>query len=296
MPKNGKNDWRSVVQELPAGNFILKLIDWKAALFQKVFFILALLVAGLSYAYFSKLLSPSLKASVPTNNSVDTVAMSAPAANVMGNQNQVQITVGHDSPIINQTMSNSPNSLQVAGNYYAAPAPKQEYNGVLTPADEPDPVNFDAPKDAVKIFLGDLKSYVSGRNFQHYVLMVGTNPVLWLRRTNDGLYFSADLFRENDRSVVKIRDNNWTVNPNNYYVTLTNTSHELLIADKSGILLKCDYLNENAIQIQGHFQFINYPDVTIKADTILIGNQRRIAQGMISADCFVDLWLNMPSP
>ncbi|HZL77880.1 MAG TPA: hypothetical protein VFC17_03435 [Candidatus Limnocylindrales bacterium] len=251
------------------------------------------LFVGISVVIIGGLLTYSLKTSSTQTSTIDGNVANSNTVNISGN-NSGQVAGGNliNQTVINsnnQSMADSPGGMQ-AGRDINIHSAEQQYSGILTPDNEPDPTPFDVPNGAVKIFLGNVRSYSSAMDADHIVLFVRTNKVVWFRRTHNGLYFSADIFRSNERGVAKIRDNRWEVNPNNYYEILTNTPHELKVTDKDGVLLRCRYLNENAVQIEGRFQFSDFPSVVITTNQIFVG--ARPFSSPMFGDNYIDLLLN----
>lgn len=206
---------------------------------------------------------------------------------------KIRVFFKPESPSIqpSQGMVNSPNSMQAGRDININSSGRSEYQGVLTPGNSPDPNStpwgWDIPTNAVKVFLGSIRSASTAMDANHVVIAVKTNHLVWFRRTRDGLYFSADFFRADGRSVAKIRDNRWEVNPNNYF-ELTNTRHQLIVGAKDGLALKCSYLNENAVQIEGRFQFPDFPTIVITTNQVFMG-ERLLKLDMSGINNLVDL-------
>jgi hypothetical protein len=198
---------------------------------------------------------------------------------------------GSSSTPSNQKMVNSPGGMQAGRDININSNLGSENHGILTPGNDPDPgpMATDVPTNAVKVFLGSIRSYSTAMNTNHIVLAVRTNRLVWFRRTRNGLYFSEDIFRGDGRNVAKIRDNQWEVNPNNYF-ELTKDRHEIVVTDREGVALRCRYLNENAVQIEGRFKLPDFPPVVITTNQVFVGGKLQIPK-IVGVDNYIDVEL-----
>ena len=133
--------------------------------------------------------------------------------------------------------------------------PEAQLSGVLMPANEADPFisRTEIPKGALKIFLGPNVMW-SRKVLPFTVLKIGAEDIIWVQWTNNGLFVSANVWREDGRAVAKLINNAFTINPNNYLHIERPDRHELRIFDKvGGLILKVRYVNEWAIAFQGTF-------------------------------------------
>src|SRR5581483_2676063 len=155
-----------------------------------------------------------------------------------------------------------------------------EYAGLLLPDNRPTPDNpcHEIPNDAVAILLGRSAAYASV--FPHTVLRIRGDDVLTMNRLGNQMAISAKVFSTDGRIIAEIRDNEFSINPNNYFRKERPNRHTLRVFDQQNRkVLDVDFINPRAIRFSGIFNYPNRPFVIsetegIGANTICFGNNR----------------------
>lgn len=132
-------------------------------------------------------------------------------------------------------------------------------SGELIPANEDDLPNRcnDIPDDAFKVFMGLSTLWFPGpidATADLHVLEVGRMPVFSLRLTSKGLLVTAKVFGNDGRIIAEVVDNQFRVNPNNYFRIERRDRHELAVYDQYA--RRCLYirmLNPRGVKVLGEF-------------------------------------------
>jgi len=156
--------------------------------------------------------------------------------------------------------------------YDCSPDPDEQIHGLLMPANDPDPPHRckGIPPDACKIFLGGNLSWSIGSK-QVIALRIDGYDMIRLTEGVGGYFLSAELFREDGRPVARIVNNQWQINPNNYFRLDRPDRHELNIYDKNDQrVLRVRYLNETTFVVEGVF---HGPETKVVAtlDELMVG-------------------------
>ncbi|MGD0207680.1 MAG: hypothetical protein ABSC89_08770 [Verrucomicrobiota bacterium] len=215
-------------------------------------------------------------------------------AQVLGQSNS------RDSTLSPQSIIDSPGSLQAgrdiiihANTNLTARDSEAELHGVLMPANEPDPrpAPSSIPHTAVKIFLGNLLSYQTTIDAEHTVMVINGQRLVWMHRTSNGLYVSADLIRADGRIIATLRNNKWEINPN-IYCEPKNDRHEISITDGEGIVFRCRYLNENAVQIEGRFLRPGFAPVLVTSNQVFVDGRpfSSASSAIVAGDNGIDFY------
>ncbi|HVM60660.1 MAG TPA: hypothetical protein VMV72_07305 [Verrucomicrobiae bacterium] len=93
-------------------------------------------------------------------------------------------------------------------------------------------------------------SLLAGKILQPF----GANVAFSLKATNGGLLVSAMFFSLDGRIVSEIRDNNWVLNPNNYFRKNFDRSSLEVIDEFNTPVLQVRYLTLNSFKIGGLFR------------------------------------------
>lgn len=154
-------------------------------------------------------------------------------------------------------------------------------NGIVTPANESDPqfIDYCTPHaNAIKIYFGP-NLYFWDKEQKNYIVSLNDHELIKIKNTPNGLYVDATIFREDGRLVATIIDNQFTVNPNQYFILKSRDQHELRIVGKNGALLfYLRYVNEKAFLLAGTFSVSDGSVITINidgttdSDGVLYGN------------------------
>ncbi len=146
--------------------------------------------------------------------------------------------------------------------------------GLLIPANEPDPPNpcwhMTIPNEALKMFLGNT-NLVWTTGTQAVVLRFGKQEVLSIRRTDKGAAVSAKVFSEDGKVVAQIVDNQFYINPNNFF-RKAGDKHSLVVYDlEAQEVLRVRYLNTLSFKVTGVFYSVGMQRVLISEDVMMVG-------------------------
>lgn len=136
--------------------------------------------------------------------------------------------------------------------------------GHLTPAQYDSPPSACnsgvKPGDAV-LYYGNSAAVTS--IFPHAVLRIRGRDVISLNRDADGaLTINMEILGSDGRAIVEIKDNVFTVNPNNFFSMERPDKSSLIVYDRhKEKVVDIEYLNEAAIRVTG---VIHYADQTVK--------------------------------
>jgi hypothetical protein len=159
-----------------------------------------------------------------------------------------------------------------------------ETGGMLVPARMPNPpvpasCHAPIPDNALRVYLGDSLGYFVGPKIT--VVNIAGQPLLSIEKKDKGMSINARIYSRDKRIVAEIRDNQFQINPNNYFHRERPNKHTLVVYDQEGEeVLNVDYLNPSAVQITGRFFYPNKAPVMIGATSITI------AGNTISQGCF----------
>jgi hypothetical protein len=95
------------------------------------------------------------------------------------------------------------------------PAPAvQEPVGFLSPGNMPTPANPCDPLEPGEfVLLAGSNGFPVSRDNSHVtIVQLGAQPTVWIDYGDQGVYVSADLAREDGRSVATLRNNKFTIN------------------------------------------------------------------------------------
>jgi hypothetical protein len=131
------------------------------------------------------------------------------------------------------------------------------YEGYLYPGNQPAPLKCDLGKDDLAIYLGDDYGFTASR-LPLTVFRGGAHlrPVIKIDRRNDGsISIDADIKSDDQRLIVSIVNNFYTINHNNILkMSRKNDAHDqssLSVTDQYGNeVLFIHYLNSHAFQVK----------------------------------------------
>ena len=128
-------------------------------------------------------------------------------------------------------------------------------SGLLRPASEPTPptpCGSTIPKGALILLLGDSASYTTASH--QTVIKVAGEDLLSIDRKDSGIAITAKIFSADRRIVAKITDNEFAINPSNYFRRERPDHHTLAVFDQQDQrVLYVRYLNASAIKLLGTF-------------------------------------------
>lgn len=154
------------------------------------------------------------------------------------------------------------------------PARIPETSGFLLPGSTRLPEGrAQIPEGAIAIFLGNSLAYTT--SFPHTVIEVGGVPVLVIDKSKEGIAIFAKLFSEDGRIVAELKDNQFYVNPNNYFRIERPNDHALIVYDQRGQqALNVEFLNPFAIKLLGKFYFPHRQPIIIEEEWMSYGGIR----------------------
>lgn len=149
--------------------------------------------------------------------------------------------------------------------------------GLLVPGDRPNlPLPSSCsriqplPPNALRIYLGGNAEISTAEHVT--VLNVRGIEVLALRRTSNGLAINAKTFSEDGKIVAEIIDNQFYVNPNNFFRMDKPDSHSLVVYDgRDRKVLDIKYLNPHSVSILGIFRVPGALPLTIGETELSLG-------------------------
>jgi hypothetical protein len=169
--------------------------------------------------------------------------------------------------------------------------PESDLRGVLTPGNIPIPTQylfkpFEVGPDHKKVdveaqYKGKFRVYLGGdacvfTTFGEVtVLRLNGQDLVKIRRTPEGVSLSATVYREDGRWIAKIEDNEYKVNPNNYFQSpIRQDKSTIAVRDQTGTeVLRASFLNETAFEILGVFMVPGSPPLQVTRDKIISGTK-----------------------
>jgi hypothetical protein len=151
-----------------------------------------------------------------------------------------------------------------------------ELSGLLIPGKLPSPSREkDPPQKGFRVYLGkNVCELTKARDIA--VLKRNGLDLIRLRILPEGVYVSATVIREDGRIVAEIVNNEYSINPNNYFQSPIRTDKSTItVRDKGGnVALKASYLNENSFEILGTFELPGFPPLLVTPDKIELETNR----------------------
>jgi hypothetical protein len=145
-------------------------------------------------------------------------------------------------------------------------------SGWLIPANDPLPEHHcpDIPADAIIIFYGGSVAYTTA--FPFTALRIGEEEFITIKKVKDALSISTKVYSKDHRIVAEIVDNEFHINPNNYFRKTRPDKYTLLVYDQQRrIILNIRYMNTRAIKLLGIFNSPGRPEVVIREKEIRVG-------------------------
>lgn len=155
---------------------------------------------------------------------------------------------------------------------------ESELHGLLLPANDPTPNNpcHEIPDGAMLILLGNSASFAT--RFPHTIIRVKGEDILTLTKKDNELAVSVKIFSRDGRIVAEIRDNEFSINPNNYFRRERPDRHTLIVYDQEDRkVLDVRFINPRTVRFLGIFNHPIRPIVISQtegflANTICLGN------------------------
>jgi len=151
----------------------------------------------------------------------------------------------------------------------------------LIPANKPTPPNAcgTIPPKAIALLLGSSAAYNS--SFPHTVIEVSNQPLLIINKKGDRITISAKFFSRDNRIVGELKDNQFYINPNNYFRIERPDEHSLIVYDQeNNRTIDVEFLNPSAIRLLGRFYLPDRPPIIIEEDSLILGGLK------MSRHCF----------
>ena len=162
-----------------------------------------------------------------------------------------------------------------------------QFHGVLTADDQPTPphpcdemmkrrnempdlppINND---EMVAIHYGNSATFLNKLD-NHVVLNVEGDKLLSITKTPNGVTVSARVFSQDTRIVAEIIDNEFHINPNNYFRIDRPDRHSLTVHDQQGErVLKVDFLNPRTVRVLGIFRHPKTSPIIIDEKSVRAG-------------------------
>ena len=171
---------------------------------------------------------------------------------------------------------------------------ESELHGVLIPAEEPNPphpcdeamrqMSEGKPltPNAVAIHFGNSAALLNEID-KFVVIQVGDEELLSVQEGKDGLSVSAKVFSADSRIVAQIVDNEFHVNPNNYFRISRPDRHSLVVYDQQATeVLNVHFLNPHLVTVLGVFRHPRARLITIRENAVKAGGM------IISGSCSFD--------
>ena len=128
-------------------------------------------------------------------------------------------------------------------------------------------------------FFGNSVAYTS--SFPHTVIEVGNQKLLVINKKGNRITISAKFFSQDNRIVGELKDNQFYINPNNYFRIERPNEHSLIVHDQEGNqAINVEFLNSSAIRLLGRFYLPNRPPIIIDEEWQTFGGIK------MSGNCF----------
>jgi hypothetical protein len=167
--------------------------------------------------------------------------------------------------------------------------------GLLTPDNKPTPKtprNTPIPSNALAVFLGNSLAYNS--SFPHTVIEVGNEPLLVINKQGDIVSITAKFYSKDGKIISELKDNQFFINPSNYYRMERPNEHALVVYDAQGNeTLNIYFLNPKAIKLTGKLYFPSIAPIIITDDRQILGNMQM--SGATFGENKVDIHLQPPN-
>lgn len=164
----------------------------------------------------------------------------------------------------------------------------ERLSGLLIPSNKPDPPLPNScgpdpvPVDALRVYAGSNVGISTSREIT--VLSVKGVDLIDLRRTPNGIAISARTFGEDGKIVAQIVDNQFYVNPSNFFRLDRPNNHSLSVYDVRGTkVVDITYINPHSVVILGVFRVPDAPPVVVNENEIVLGGFR------FTEGCFVNV-------
>lgn len=151
--------------------------------------------------------------------------------------------------------------------------PRPELHGLLIPANDPRPgypLPAEIGDDAVVVFLGDSRLITKGKVTG--IEVMGQKLISVTTGAEGAIAISARVISPANKVVAQITENEFYVNPDNFFRMRRDDWHTLEVVDQVGNqVLYVRYLNPTTIKVLGSFYIPNQPPTIIAEDHFIAG-------------------------
>ncbi len=139
-----------------------------------------------------------------------------------------------------------------------SPVIETEHHGRLEPANDPEPP---LPPGCIKKYPDSWGIFYGGSvNFSTRpdvtIVTIASQALLAVRKTPDGLAINASIYGEDGRIIAEVKDNEFTINQNNYFRRERLDRSTLVVYDQfNSPVLSVRYVNSFAIKVTGVFRY-----------------------------------------
>lgn len=157
----------------------------------------------------------------------------------------------HTATPISQTMVGSPNGMQAGRDININAAPSPATTGELKPRQQ-EPIKKD--EGAGIAFDGENSTMEFHAPFGVALFPLGKNVPFWISKDRNGLLINAEVRSLDGKIVAELANNEWRVNPHNYFKLNSDESGLEIIDDYNIPWLQIDYLTPSSLKIGGVFR------------------------------------------
>jgi hypothetical protein len=146
------------------------------------------------------------------------------------------------------------------------PTPRLLYDPPLPPETDRKARLIRTPSNEVAVFLGT-NVVVSTTDSNFVIFRVFGSNLVTVTRTNNQLFISCEIRSEDGRFIAQIRNNQFHVNPVNYFrIERPDRSTLSVFEQTGGRVLSVEFLNPLAIRMSGTFRAINGKEAVLVTD------------------------------
>jgi hypothetical protein len=147
-------------------------------------------------------------------------------------------------------------------------------HGVLQPANDPSPPIpkhcSPSAQKALKLYLGNGLAYTTSSSTA--VIKVKDKTLLSIKRGEKGILVSAEIRSEDGQIVASLIDNEFIINPNNFFRRERPDRHTLTIYDqKNQRALYVRFLNKSFVKILCLLHYPGYAPFLIDEERVIVG-------------------------
>lgn len=211
--------------------------------------------------------------------------------NILSNQNKLLLSqntqqLGQNDQLLAQNAQLQKDNVQLRSDVTKIKQINQELekrikplSGVLTPDRKPTPKTPNGvliPHDAIALFFGNSLAYTN--SFPHTIIKIGNEPLLTINKQGNIVTVTAKFFSEDGKIVAELKENQFHINPSNYFRMERPDDHTLIIFDHKGQeSLNVHFINPAVIKLTGRFYLPKHPPIIITEEYQLFGNNIKMS-------------------